>query len=59
MKNDAPDFERLEELFHASSELNAAARKEFLDTNCSSDPALREALEKLLNPMRNPPRRPC
>ena len=35
MKYEAPDFERLEELFHASSELDAAARKEFLDANCS------------------------
>ena len=49
MKYEAPDFERLEELFHALSELDAAARKEFLDANCSADPALRAALEKLLN----------
>ena len=49
MKYEAPDSERLEELFHALSELDAAGRKEFLDANCSDDPVLRDALEKLLH----------
>lgn len=49
MKYEAPKSERLEELFHALSELDAAGRKEFLAANCSTDPVLRDALEKLLN----------
>jgi len=49
MKYEAPRSERLEELFHALSELDAAGRKEFLEANCSADPVLRDALEKLLN----------
>jgi eukaryotic-like serine/threonine-protein kinase len=49
MKYEAPDSERLEELFHALSELDASGRKEFLDANCADDPALRDALEKLLH----------
>src|SRR5271165_5254411 len=49
MRYEAPDSDRLEELFHALSELDAAGRKQFLDANCSADPLLRDALEKLLN----------
>ena len=49
MKYEAHNSERLEELFHALSELDAAGRKEFLEANCSADPELRDALERLLN----------
>ncbi len=48
MKYEAPKSDRLEELFHALSELDTAGRKEFLEANCSADPVLRDALEKLL-----------
>lgn len=48
MKYEAPDSARLEELFHTLSELDAAERKEFIEANCSADPVLRVALERLL-----------
>src|SRR4249920_2930991 len=42
-------LEKLEQLYHAASELEANERDAFLNEACSSDPALRAKVEKLLH----------
>jgi len=48
MSYEALDPQRLEELFHAVSELDEAQRAEYLAVHCAGDQALREAVENLL-----------
>jgi eukaryotic-like serine/threonine-protein kinase len=48
MSYEAPDPQRLEELFHAVSELDEDQRREYLAAHCTDDEALRDAVETLL-----------
>ena len=43
-----PSWERIEELFHAASELAVEDRSEFLDHICKDDPGLRHEIDSLL-----------
>jgi tetratricopeptide (TPR) repeat protein len=48
MSYEAHDPQRLEELFHAVSELDEDRRSEYLAAHCAGDEALRDAVENLL-----------
>ena len=44
----APELQRLEELFHAAADLSAGERPAFLDRECAEAPDLRRRLEAML-----------
>src|SRR3954447_14902551 len=47
--NDAIDWKRLEDLFHAALSMDPKERSAFLDRSCGEDAVLREEVESLLS----------